>query len=220
MSDPNPVLKLVVTRNVPLTEESRPLVLFLQNVERPELSNETLPFCVSFDRSEFKPINTSSISFIPVVRSSTLLHDTFDWSTDAKSKVKFGVVSVTMEHQVCCVSSSDRSHATGDIDVWLLAIKRMVFRKSLVVGRFLCWIPRALQQHRHRLQTGRGLRSTSDVSRLLSRRGLACCCAETKPQSFKLNNKRSPRGASGTWHQRAGKVRRCHGVPWTLISYR
>ena len=47
--------------------------------------------------SEFNPINTASISVIPIAHSFTLLHDTFDWSTDAKSKLKFGVVSVTME---------------------------------------------------------------------------------------------------------------------------
>ena len=76
------------------------------NVERPELFNETIPFCVSFDGSEFN--NTSSISVIPVARSFTLLHGTFDWSTDAMSKLKVGVVFVTMEQQVWCVSSSDR----------------------------------------------------------------------------------------------------------------
>ena len=59
-------------------------------------------------------------------------------------------------------------------------------------------------------QTGRGLQSTSDVSRLLSRNGLACCCAETKLLSFKLNDKRSPRGASGASHQRAGST-----LPWS-----
>ena len=62
--------------------------------------------CFSFDGSEFN--NTSSITVIPVAHSSTLLHDTFSWSTDAKSKLKFGVVFVTVEQQVCCVSSSDR----------------------------------------------------------------------------------------------------------------
>ena len=128
-----------------------------------------------------------------------------------------------------------------------LATRRMVFRQSVVDGRLLCWIPRALQQTyfggnqgqsevntapvnrrrrdaavcgqtshtcRNRHQTGRGLRSPSDVSRLLSPHGLACCCAETKLQSFKLKDMCSPRGAGGTWHHGAGKVRRCHGVPW------
>ena len=75
---------------------------------RAVLFNDTIPFCVSSDGSEFNPINTPSISVVPVAHSFTLLHDTFDWGTDAKSKLKFGVVSVTMEQQVCCVSSSDR----------------------------------------------------------------------------------------------------------------
>ena len=88
-------------------------------------------FYVSFDGSEFNPINTSSISVLPIAHSFTLLHDTFDYGTDAKSKLMFGVVFATMEQQVficdgekayrglaarqsinvgqvCCVSSSDR----------------------------------------------------------------------------------------------------------------
>ena len=59
------------------------------------LFNGTLLFCVSFDGSEFN--NTSSISVISVAHLFTLFYDTFDGSTDAKSKSKFGAVSVTME---------------------------------------------------------------------------------------------------------------------------
>ena len=160
------------------------------------------------------------------------------------------------------------SHATGSQGclacvLACLAIRRMVFRTSLAAGRFLCWIPRALQQMyldgksragqvntapvhcrrrdaavcRHTSHTCRGLEcssvndaltSSSDgtrvavtiqrASRLLSRHGLASCCAETKLQSFKVNDRGSPRGASGTLHQRAGDVRRCHGVRWQQIS--
>ena len=60
-------------------------------------------FCFSFNVSEFSPINTSSISVFPIAHSFTVLHDTFDWSTDAKSKLKFGVVLATVEQQVLCL---------------------------------------------------------------------------------------------------------------------
>ena len=57
--------------------------------------NNLILLSLSFDGSEFNPTNTSSISVIPVADSFTLLHDTFDWSTDATLKV--GVVSVTVK---------------------------------------------------------------------------------------------------------------------------
>ena len=72
----------------------------LQNVKSQAFFNGTIPFCDSFNGGEFNPINTSSVSVIPVAHSFTLLHDTFDWNTDVKLKLKVGVVFVTMEQQV------------------------------------------------------------------------------------------------------------------------
>ena len=60
MSNPNPLLKLVGARNVYSLGIKRASGL-LQNVKRPALFNGKIPFCVSFDGSEFNPINTSSI---------------------------------------------------------------------------------------------------------------------------------------------------------------
>ena len=55
--------------------------------------------CVSFDGSEFNPINISSDNEIPFFDPSfSLMNDTpNNWSGDAKLKLKFGVVSVTVE---------------------------------------------------------------------------------------------------------------------------
>ena len=66
---------------------------------------------------------------------------------------------------------------------------------------------------RHRLQTGRGLHP-SDVSRLLSRYGFACCCAKTKLQSFKLNDKRSPRRSEWSY---APKSWQWSTLPWSAM---
>ena len=93
--------------------------------------------CVSFDGSEFN--NTSSISVATVAHSFTLLHDTCCVCDD-------GTVGVL--RKLFGPMSQCASHATGDVDVFFVcpAIRRMVFRNSLVVGRCLCWIPRAPQQ--------------------------------------------------------------------------
>ena len=90
----------------------------------------------------------ASLLFPLLIRSRC--HTTrFDWSTDEKSKMKFGDVSVTNSRccicdgetayrglaarqsidvgQVCCASSFGpmsqcASHATGDMDVWFLSL--------------------------------------------------------------------------------------------------
>ena len=86
---------------------------------RADLFNKSSLFCVSFDGSEFSTINTSSISVSSVAHSFTLMNVKVDWSTDAKLKLKVGVVSVTVKQhteagqsinagQGCCVRSLDR----------------------------------------------------------------------------------------------------------------
>ena len=94
------------------------------------------------------PSSLRASLLFPIAHSFTLLHDTLDCGTDAKSKLKFGVVVATIEQQVficdgetayrgMAARQSNRcwtgelhelfgpmsqcaSHAIGDVDVWFL----------------------------------------------------------------------------------------------------
>ena len=66
----------------------------------------------------------------------------------------------------------------------------------------------------HGTRFRKGDHSTVSLELLGSRHGLACCCTEIKLQSFKLNDKRSPRGANETLHKELVMVdvaMECHG---------
>ena len=122
------------------------------------------------------PSTLQASLILPAVHSFTLSHDTFDWRIDAKLKVgvvfvttEQQVVSVTVKQHaegrlqdsqsmldrfVTQAPWTDESlfipchwrHGGLAFVFVCLAIRRIVSRRSLVVGRFLRWIPRALQQ--------------------------------------------------------------------------
>ena len=135
MSDPNPVPKLVGARNVYSLGIKRAFRLLRDVKMTRSMMNEVFCacwvlqegncFCLSFDGSKFSPINTSSINVIHIAHSFTLSYDTFDWSTDAKSKLKFGVVSVTMEQQVIICDGET-------------AYRGLAARRSIDVGQVCC----------------------------------------------------------------------------------
>lgn len=71
------------------------------------------------------PSSLRASLLFPIAYSITLLHDTFDCGTDAKSKLKFGVVVATMEQQVFICD--------GDT-----AYRGMAARQSIDVGQVCC----------------------------------------------------------------------------------
>ena len=215
----NSVSKLVVARNVSPHGRIKRASGFLRNVKFDDERHKVFPFCVSFDGSEFNPINTSSVS------------EPDTWSTDAKLKLKVGVVSATVKQHTegrlqdsqsmldrcvaqapwMCIQFHWR-HGCPAFVLACLAIKRMVFRKSLAAGRS------RTQTTDHKC---RGLKCSHRERRIeIVGHHMTCVTLVVTTwscmllQSSELNDKCRPRGASGALHQRAGNVRRCHGVPW------
>ena len=71
------------------------------------------------------PSSLRASLLFPIAHSFTLLHDTLDCGTDAKSKLKFGVVVATIEQQVFICDGET-------------AYRGMAARQSIDVGQVSC----------------------------------------------------------------------------------
>ena len=95
---------------------------------------EQVPSGVSFDGSEFKSIDASSDSDIFSAPPVSLTSDDEpgDWGTDAKLKMKGGVVSVTVEQHTEC-----RLHGRGLGEFLRETRNEIVFKQDESSGRHL-----------------------------------------------------------------------------------
>ena len=98
MFDPNPVPKLVGARSVCSLRIKRAIGL-LRDVKM----TRSMMNVSALTAASLIPSTLQASLLFPLAHSFTLLHDTFDWGTDAKSKLKFGVVFASMEQQVLYV---------------------------------------------------------------------------------------------------------------------
>ena len=108
-----------------LTEESSVPFGFLRNVKMTRsmmeghevlvcagLFDETIFLCVSFDGSEWNSHHTLQASLLfPFAHSFTLLHDTFDWSSDAVEG--WGCVCDDGAAGVVCVTAKKKTAERG-----------------------------------------------------------------------------------------------------------
>ena len=110
MSDPNLVPKLVGAKKVCSLGIKRAFGVFRDVKTTRSMMNDSRCFVrAGFFNQGIASVSavtaassspSTSTSYIPTAHSLPLLNHMFDWSTDAKSKLKFGVVFATMEQQV------------------------------------------------------------------------------------------------------------------------
>ena len=187
---------------------------------------ETSPFCVSFDGTEFPSTFLASLMF--TVDPSLPFNgadEPDNWSTDAKLKLKVGVVSVTVkQHQ------DDRLQDSQSM-LDLQMVKCNVVSAHSRDDALECFsVKDAFRQDCHSVgfgnETSMSPRSESQIGLsffTLTLTTLVSCCTETSLHPI-WNDKRSPAHlngrASGALHHRAGDVRGRHGVPWKQISHK